>query len=573
MDAAAAHRRRRSSASTDASSHRSSRRDSGEMHATLAISYTDASHAHPHTYAPPSTAVGLPPAFSYHGPTGAPPPTAQAGAHHPRSLRQADLTVALASVALEQLGDDQSHLPRSASASPAPVSPSTAGLRTYTETEDRLVLEGTEEEEDEHEDEANLRRQRRSSKRESRPSSRRRSHDPRGSSAATAFPEQRSTSDSASAAASADATAAASAASASVYPIETVEFSTTHLLPSLSSSVGRNSRGGGAPPPTAQSNGRSPPHHLAHLQPGPSQHLSASRGAITALPIGVGSLEGGHLHVREGMSGRRRSAGGLLPGLTPISAHALQGIHGDRTPITPNSAVGAGGGNAGPSIAGGSGSGRIPSQPSSGSATPVLRPSGSRARAAGRQVGQLLAPLPHDHLAADIGGFSSSVGSGFLYDHTGASQPASGASSPLRSSNSRGSGGMLPQSPGSVSALSAARAARRRSLEGLALGGGIMGGNIAAAATAAAVPSNEGGHNPRSSGGLLPSLIGVSRDHSTPSSVHNSPGGRDRFLQRPTTPYSNQASFEAVSKRRSLPPLGLSDVAEKLNETARNADD
>jgi hypothetical protein len=44
-----------------------------------------------------------------------------------------------------------------------------------------------------------------------------------------------------------------------------------------------------------------------------------------------------------------------------------------------------------------------------------------------------------------------------------------------------------------------------------------------------------------------------------------------QYLTRPITPYSNASSFEAVSKRRSLPPLGLANIGERLGGSTRGA--
>ena len=40
-------------------------------------------------------------------------------------------------------------------------------------------------------------------------------------------------------------------------------------------------------------------------------------------------------------------------------------------------------------------------------------------------------------------------------------------------------------------------------------------------------------------------------------------------MLRPTTPYSNNAAFEAVGASSLAAPIGLANVAERLNDTAK----
>jgi hypothetical protein len=111
--------------------------------------------------------------------------------------------------------------------------------------------------------------------------------------------------------------------------------------------------------------------------------------------------------------------------------------------------------------------------------------------------------------------------------------------------------------PHSLSSLAAARAQRRRSVEQL---GSMTMSQLAQQSQLSEQQAAPSGSHYRAH--PLSSSTAASNTSGHPSaagSTHSS---------RPTTPFSNEAAFAQVSKRRSLPPLGLAGIGEQLNEHA-----
>jgi len=375
----------------------------------------------------------------------------------------------------------------------------------------------------------------------------------------------------------------------------TGEIHASGLLPSLGEQQHR--RRSAAPPPTAVAGGRSPIAGTGSATP-----IQALHHLLQPLGGEVPTVREGLTVPRSGANSRRQSGGGLGPtiamplnSLRPATLAPLPpGMNGERTPNSAGSldsgaAPHSGGGQLIPLSAGGglsalsSSVGRT-TGPSSGSSTPLLRPSRRG------QLNHTLAPLAASHSLQAQQLLEEGEGSVLLEPGFGASAAASAsnsrAHSPLPGLRSLGAGsrrlsaehGPLPRSvdnlpahptfqpnmaaaaafaqaaqPQSLSSLAAARANRRRSGELGAISGlSDLGQQQLSGGT----------------GGSLNRIHPLSSN----SSVSGAPSATgSAHSSRPTTPFSTEASFQQAAKRRSLPPLGLADIGEKLNEHAADA--
>lgn len=301
------------------------------------------------------------------------------------------------------------------------------------------------------------------------------------------------------------------------------------------------SGGFGAPPPTACGAPRSAAGSVSSAAglPAAAATRISSHATVNYHHPAIGF---GNVVDPIGVLNPRRASGGLLPSLDPallrLGAHSS--LPGVRTP---------GGGSSLPRTpapiepASASSRSAVRSQAGSGSATPQLR----------ARRHHPLAPLEHAP-EIDIDN-ASTLDLSALHSSLAPSLPFPSAT-------------LQPERAG-LSSLALARAQRRRSsLPAIDHTNPISAElpphphtiqHATRMLQPIATTKSEEGSTPIEAPSSLTGDAPLSRSPNRPPHQH----------PRPTTPYSNTANFEAISKRRSLPPLGLANISEQLNTTAK----